>query len=194
MAMVYTYLITQKEYNHEYAKKEGLHKEHLSEIYSVEEAYDEKVWYFLNQENMSTNLAKRISFANIAANYQYDEYGHELPDKLYDEFMEVEDLGYEDNDVYRTYRCKVKTTLEPKEFRVTLHPRIINSTRDLLAGLYNITGVTAVEIELEGGLAAYEHTWEKVSNTPVVIGDKAYFQMKCKKSGKEVLKEIEIMK
>ena len=193
--MVYNYVVTQKEYNHNYAREKGMHKKLFLDIYGTEErAYNEDNWYFLKPLHVSTNLAMRVALANVAEDYLVDEEGYELPDKLYDDFLEVEDWGWEDCEVYRTYICKIKTTLEPKEFRKTLYPRIVASTHGLLAGLYNRTGVEDVVIKLEGTLSDYEYDFEKVSNTPVVIGEKAYFQMKCKKSGKEMLKEIDIMK
>lgn len=195
MTMIYTYVVTQREYNHNYAREKGMHKKLLLDIYGTEDrAYSEENWYFLDPNHVSTNLAERVLSANIAADYLEDEDGYGLPDEEFDPFLQVIDWEYEDCEIYRTYECILKTTLEPKEFRETLYPRIIASTYGLLAGLYNRTGVEDVVIELEGNLSDYEYDFEKVSDTPVVIGEKAYFQMKCKKSGKEMLKEIEIMK
>lgn len=195
MAFVYNYVVSQREYNHEYAREKGLNKRLLLDIYKSEDrAYSEEKWYFLNQSHYSCNLFNRIHAANVEEAYRTDDEGYELPDLYFDDFLEVSDVYHEDDEVYRTYFCRIKTTLQPREFKDTLYPRIINSTHGLLAGLCNRTGVQKVEIELEGDLSDYEYDFEKVSDTPVVIKDKAYFQMKCKKSGKEVLKEIDIMK
>lgn len=192
MAFTYKYLVAQKEINHNYARKQKIARNFLVEIFgSEDEAYSTKYWYFLQGD--SCNLVNRVLFANIKERYTYINEDYIPPDDLYDEFLEVEDKGFEDCAKYRTYKCRIKTTLTPKEFRKTLYSGIVSSTQGLLAGCENISGVQDVSIQLEGSLEDYEYAFDKVSDTPVVVGDKAYFQVKCSRTGKEALKEIAII-